>query len=712
MTSHSTNPPPDSFQPAHRVTAAGRSTDGHWLWGLPFALLGSALVVRLWLTHPLLVGGLWPADIQRRVLTILGGSVGQTLAGEVDYELSITALMVRLVGLLGFGLLPTVIRHRRLLPQTARRLTATLLIPCGWWLLWLAGDIGSRFALELAVGSLPLCLTSVFGLLVFHLLDAAVTGAADGVTSDHLSPAVPANATGFQWTLAVVLLGVIGWTAVSFWMNARLYAELLIPHGDSAMYEEHLWNVWHGKGFRSYLDQGLFLGEHIQVIHLLLLPLHMIWPSHLLLELSESFALAVCAVPIYLGVRRRTGDGVAAMWLGLAWLFYYPMHFLDIAIDQKTFRPLSLGLPFLFAMIELTDRRRYVSAGICLLLALSAKEDVALICGPLLLVAGVSVWRTNRQWTRDAAIPVLMGVCSLLYLVMVVLVVIPWFRSGDVVHYSRYFGDLGNTPGELVKTAVADPLRVIRQAATAQTILYVLVFCVPLALLPCRRLFTLSAGLLTFGMLSLLQFGDASGLPPVPYHHFHAPLLVVIFYASSLALVRATPGDLPGSHSPSGSQGLTWRPRSCSRLVFLLCLCTGLTGSLMPWGVTFWSTESGFGYERLYASSDPQQRLRVAMVPVIDELIPADARVASTDFIHTRLTHRERSYDYSEYLRKVNDYQPGVPADTDFIVIDRLHRYSVYRNEQDVREIAQSDVWELLPDETQGAYFVLRRRRR
>ena len=68
-------------------------------------------------------------------------------------------------------------------------------------------------------------------------------------------------------------------------MNIGLWNSLLVPHGDSAMYEEHLWNVLHGKGFRSYLDNNrLFLGEHVQVIHLLLIPLYSLWPSHVLLE--------------------------------------------------------------------------------------------------------------------------------------------------------------------------------------------------------------------------------------------------------------------------------------------------------------------------------------------------------------------------------------------------------------------------------------------
>ena len=66
--------------------------------------------------------------------------------------------------------------------------------------------------------------------------------------------------------------------------------------------------IWgeHGKGFRSYLDQGVFLGEHIQVIHLALIPLHMLWPSHLLLEICESLALNSAAIAVFWIARRHT----------------------------------------------------------------------------------------------------------------------------------------------------------------------------------------------------------------------------------------------------------------------------------------------------------------------------------------------------------------------------------------------------------------------
>lgn len=176
-------------------------------------------------------------------------------------------------------------------------------------------------------------------------------------------------------------------------MNWQLYRSLRLPHGDSAMYEEHLWNLLHGKGFRSYLDQGIFLGEHVQVIHVLLVPLYLLWPSQLLLELCDSLLLAACCFPVYWMARRRSGMSRPAVWLAAACLLYFPLQFLDIGIDWKTFRPNGLGIPVLLFALDQLERRRYKT--FCLLAA------VALGAGRLCNSAG-SAWSLDRA---DAGTP-------------------------------------------------------------------------------------------------------------------------------------------------------------------------------------------------------------------------------------------------------------------------------------------------------------------
>ena len=364
-------------------------------------------------------------------------------------------------------------------------------------------------------------------------------------------------------------------------------------------------------------------------------------------------------------------------------------------------------------MIQSAERARFLRASICLLIALTAKEDVALITGPIAAVFALTsgsaeYTRAARRWGIAAA------VFSLAWLLTSVLVVIPAFRSGDVVHYSRYFGDLGNSPEELMRTAVTEPGRVLAWILSGRTLQYLVVLAAPFCFLIFRSPLRLAAGLLTFLMLSLIQLGTdpvEGGMPPVPYHHFHAPLLVVLFWAAAVALSTRTPVN----------DKITSRPlmpasaRSAALLILCCCVATGLTGSLFPTGTTFWSESSNYGSHALYfprPDRPTESRLieRANMAKRVVEIIPDTARVASTDFIHTRLTHRDRSYDYSDYDRVVNAPGKRVPADTEYIVIDTGHRYSPIRTPEQVPELGESRDWIILPDETDGLFLVLKRR--
>ena len=258
-----------------------------------------------------------------------------------------------------------------------------------WALLSLAGLLSSSSALTILTGvTVDLC----WALAAAGWLATLVSLARP--SSDGVSPRIPGAVA------VVVAMGL--YTVVFTWMNWRLFEGLLVPHGDSAMYEEHLWNITHGKGFRSYLDQGLFLGEHIQVIHLALLPVYLLWPSHLLLEVCESAALAVTALPTYWITRRHTGSERAAVWMAVAVLLYFPLQYLDISIDLKTFRPISFGVPLLLLGIDQMERGRWKTMTLLLAATLCAKEDYAIVIAPLgvwlsLLVVAVSPSSTGRS---------------------------------------------------------------------------------------------------------------------------------------------------------------------------------------------------------------------------------------------------------------------------------------------------------------------------
>lgn len=520
-------------------------------------------------------------------------------------------------------------------------------------------------------------------------------------------------------------------------MNWRLYFNLLVPHGDSVMYEEHLWNLLHGKGFRSYLDQGLFLGEHIQFVHLFLIPLYVLWPSHLLLELCSSAALGLGAFPVYWMTRRQCGSDRVAFGVAMAYLLYFPMQFLDIEIDLKTFRPESFGIPLLLLTLDQLDRRSSVGTLAGIAMCLTVKEDYTLIFGPLGL--WIAFHRENKsheaRFERSTGSPAIadpatavgapptafwdvigklcrsrivaglaLSLFSIAYLWFATRVVMPWFRSGQEVHYASYFARFGKSPEEILRTWVTQPSTVLNALLTLETALYAMAMLAPVAFLPLFAPARMFVGLPLFAILCLNELEGSR----TPQHQFHAPLVAVVFWSVAAGLPRAASllellARRVGLGTTGDSEAQVW----LGRLVCSASLTTGIFFSLGPQGLPFWDPGSSWYWRTLYGPN-PRAENFARIAP----LIPPTARVASTDFVHPRFTHHERSYDYSGYQRKLAGEGRRIPIDTDFLVIDTNHKYSTIKSPDDVPEFREEpEEWELIPNDTGGAFIVLKRKR-
>lgn len=500
------------------------------------------------------------------------------------------------------------------------------------------------------------------------------------------------------WGIALLAISV--YTITFTTMNWSLWFNLRIPHGDSVMYEEHLWNLTHGKGFRSYLDQGLFLGEHIQVIHILLVPLYWLWSSHLLLELTETLALAVGAIPTFLIARRYSKSDTAAILLASAYLLYFPLHYLDIAADLKTFRPISFGVPLMLWAINALEQKQWRQMVVAFLLALASKEDYAIVIAPLGLWAMWNEWNSTRKVSAQAEkrtywIGISTACLATAYLLFVVKIGIPWFRSGETVHYARYFEEFGKTPTEIVVTMLTSPQLLFGKLVTFGSILYFLRVLFPVGM-PMRGWSQLLVGAPLFVLLCL---NNIAMQPPIgPYHHFHAPLVPIVIWAACASL-SLSPRNLKIESSPSRNRA--WWIFSCA-------LFTSILFSFSPLSIRFWDPGHEMYWRNQYVMDE-----RAEQFENVIEQIPVTARVASTDYVHSRLTHHERSYDYSDYPRAVANYEDKVPDDTEYIVIDHHHKHSLgkYDDVNQIRELQRNpEEWEVLLDRTNGFFTILKRR--
>jgi len=707
-------------------------------WAFAFLLLGTGLtamavqsVLSEWgISQSLMSREWWESAAER-----FHASRAELADGVAPVSLAplLFATTILSVGLLALGSLAAAAWRRMPLVDVA---TDWMDRGWRWWLLpglWEILRVISRLTgwetLEVfLIGSLPLWFAAASAGWLTALLQIAAPPALprSATTTGETAHEVP------RWRrhcgLLTVLLFALLYCGAFVWMNWQMYFNLDVPHGDSGMYEEHLWNVTHGKGFRSYLDDGrLFLGEHLQVVHLLLLPLYLLWPSHLLLELCESVALAAGAIPVFWIARRHSGCTRSAILLAAAYLLYVPLHFLDIAIDGKTFRPTSFGVPALLFALDQMERGRFGTMLIPLLLALSAKEDYAV------MIFCLGVWLAFQRNRTDSPPGdakrrkiwgIALAVFGAVYLLVAVKFAIPFFRGGDV-HYARYFGELGSSPGDILQSAIHRPGLVLGKLFSLRSLMYALYLLLPVGFLPLRSATRLAVAAPWFGVLCLLELtaDPAQQQPLVPGHHFHAPLVPVLFWSAAAGLgdwstrqpawwrFRILGGRRVKSNGTARCEETSnWWAGFCFSSAFFTAVLMGYA----PLSLGFWDRGSPAYWKTRYV---PNERARA--FPAVLEVVPQDARVFSTDFVHTRFTHYKRSYDYSEYPRASDEEltEPR-PGEKYYIVFDVYSRYNrnrapeeQVRRPEDIPEYADHPgEWEVVSHPAERFFIVLRRR--
>ena len=653
---------------------------------------------------------------QWSVLHLFGGEISHDAEGQVMVLVSFLRCLIAVGVFQGIFIFFAALRSRFRSEQAATlifRIASWWMILGVWGIFWLLALINQWESLQgILQATVVFWVSIMLAGSLFEILTISTSG--HQIISENSSTLQPTWKQHLPVFIAVGIY-VICFTA----MNWGLWFNLRLPHGDSAMYEEHLWNITHGKGFRSYLDQGLFWGEHIQFVHLFLIPIYWLWPSHLLLEFCESFALGIGAIPVYWMTYRSSQSQKTAVLVSIAYLLYFPLQFLDISIDLKTFRPISFGVPIVLFALDQLERKRFGTASTLLLLSLSCKEDFAIIVFSIgLSLLAQSSWQVIRErrklkntQAKGNKTPLtkrkelIFGAAFLVagpaYLLLA-MNLIRSFRSGVEVHYAGYFSKFGKTTGEIIWNMITDPGLLLGELFTINALVYLLALLVPLGFVPLLSGWRCLSCLPMFVLLCLNELSQS------PMHHFHGPLLPLVFWVLATGVAQKNPlqkliarfqRQEHSADQPKVDQRGWW--------VLSSALATSIWFTLTPFGIPYWDAGSNWNGSKLYFPDE-----RAKMFNRIADLIPPTARVASTDFVHPRYTHFERSYDYSNYAREVSGGKIGVPEDTDYIVIDTRHPYSDIHSPDEVPEYHEHpEQWELLPDRTNGYFLVFKRRR-
>ncbi len=390
---------------------------------------------------------------------------------------------------------------------------------------------------------------------------------------------------------------------------------------DLGLFDQIFWNSTQGRWWESTMSQGLaqphsYFGDHFSPIYWLLLPFYYVFAHPETLLTIQTLFLSLGAVPIYLLAREKLPAG----FLRLVWVVAYFL-FLPVAyVNLYDFHETALSVVPLGFAIYFLERGKVRWFLISLLFAFLIKEEMALI--------GIGFGAYVLLGKHKLALGLGVLAASLATFVALVSVVIPAFSiQHSYPYFASRYGDLGNTPGEIVRTAFSHPLTVARTLLQAKKLSFLIGIFGPVLGLTAVSGFAAILVLPTLGYLLLSNYAPQFSFT----NQYAAPLIPLVLGTSVL--------------------GLAALPASARRAVAAAVLLSSLSFSFL-YGDLPWSRRFDPGMFR----AEPRYTTFVSEL----QRIPSTARVSSQNNLTPHLSHRRYIY--------AMEYQ-GI-QDADYVALD------------------------------------------
>jgi uncharacterized membrane protein len=361
-------------------------------------------------------------------------------------------------------------------------------------------------------------------------------------------------------------------------------------------------------------EQTSRLASHVDPILVLFAPLWLVWPSPSMLLVVQSVAIALGALPVFWLARTHLASPRAGLGFALAYLLYPATQWVTLS----EFHPVALACPLLLFAFWYLDEDRLVPFAVFAILASLTKEEVPLA------VAGLGAWYALARRRRAAgAVIALAGIAAA---AIAVGVVQPHFGEGGDPFAGRY-DEVGGSIGGILKTAVTDPLTLVRVAFDERGLGYLVRLLLPLAFLPLGSPLALLPALPDLALNLLSSTRTQTSI----HFHYTAPLIPAFFAAAIFTAAKVRRNVAP-------------------LLVVLMLVANFALGAIPAWG---WIP----GGEDLQARSAlVSEHDRIAERAL--ELIPSDAVVSASNSLGAHLSARRRFLSFP------------VRADAQWIAVD------------------------------------------
>ncbi|MBI4433434.1 DUF2079 domain-containing protein [Candidatus Uhrbacteria bacterium] len=321
----------------------------------------------------------------------------------------------------------------------------------------------------------------------------------------------------------LILAFTVAVSAVGCWKYTNYKYQGL----DLAIYTNVLASLADGHGWWSSIQGGSYLGDHVEPILLILVPLFRVWSDPRLLIVAQACVLAFSVIPVAAllpPTRWRTLLLVAWLLNPLLW---------NAALFE--FHALAFAPVLLLGAAVSYRRERWGIAALLLLLACAVREDVALMVAMMGIVVMGEGWRLHAAGSSARRHRYWWGFRVLLLGTL-------WFVAATRIgaahtpvgayKFLAYYGWLGDSFLTVILHAAQHPIRVLRHVMTIGNIDFVLGLLMPFLFLPMVPIMECTGRWIARHRASASACGTWWFLPALP------PLLqVVLAYAGGSALV-------------------------------------------------------------------------------------------------------------------------------------------------------------------------------
>ena len=347
---------------------------------------------------------------------------------------------------------------------------------------------------------------------------------------------------------------------------------------DLAIFVQATNSILHGS-FASSIAGLNLLGAHSALSLLLVAPFFALVRSPATLLVAQSVALALGAIPIHRLARRRLGSGVAAACFAALYLLHPALGYLNLF----EFHSESLAVPALLFAFDYVDQGRLLPSGIAAAVALTGREDAALV------VAALGLWALVTRRPRALGAAALLIALAAVSLFLTFGVLQPTYGTGEV-EYIALYREWGRSIPEVMTNVAHQPLRALEwmiatPGLAEETALKHQFY--PRMLLPLGFLPLLSPWTLAIAVPVVAEHFLTSHINQYmiiyQYTAFVTPILAVAGVLGLANLVKLVTGVRPGQAAPVGRMRVAG---GLKRVLPLVALAASVAANLLYGPIT------------------------------------------------------------------------------------------------------------------------------